>query len=205
QPYTFTFTTPTARLLSTNWYRPGGRFDAAPIVVLKFNQPIRPEEVAPHVHATFVAHTFVPPVIPQAVQTRLTSIDAGAMPAFTAKVQAVRAAAQSTAPVSLVLATAWDKARFKPAPEMVVLQATPPVPPESWFSIEVDGKVPSVAGSATSGKLQDYVIKVERAFFVDSFYCTAACDPDRRNPIQFREDVKAEAFAAALKATDVTD
>src|SRR5690349_23744535 len=31
-PYTFSFITPTARLLKTEWYRPGGRFDAAPIV-----------------------------------------------------------------------------------------------------------------------------------------------------------------------------
>ncbi|HVZ22408.1 MAG TPA: Ig-like domain-containing protein, partial [Vicinamibacterales bacterium] len=29
-PYTFVFTTPTARLLRTNWYRPNGRYDAAP-------------------------------------------------------------------------------------------------------------------------------------------------------------------------------
>src|SRR5919198_764921 len=55
QPYTLTFTTPTARLLQTNWYRPGGRFDAAPIVALRFNQPVRPEDVLAHVNARFQA------------------------------------------------------------------------------------------------------------------------------------------------------
>jgi uncharacterized protein YfaS (alpha-2-macroglobulin family) len=205
QAYSFTFTTPTARLLSTNWYRPGGRFDATPIVALRFNQPVRPEDVAPHVRATFVAHEFVAPVIPQAAQTRLTSVDASALPAFTAKVQAARAAALSTSPVALALAATWDMKRFAPASEMVVFQVTTPVPPESWFAMQIDGRVPSVAGPATSGKPQDYVVKVERAFFVDSFYCTTACDPDGRNPIRFTEDVKADAFAAALKATDVTD
>ena len=203
--YGFTFTTPSVRLLSTIWYRSGGRYDTAPIVLLRFNQAVTPEDIAPHVRAAFVPHQFVPPVIPQAVQARLSSVDASAMQAFTAKVQAARAAATSSAPVALALTSTWDKRTYPPSADMVVFQATTPVPVESWFSIEVDGKAPSPAGNATFGRLQNYVVKVERAFFVDDFRCTGACDPDNSNPIRFRGTVRADAFAAALKATDVTD
>ena len=58
-PYTFSFMTPTAQLLQTHWYRPGGRYDAAPIIVLRFNQPVKPEDVAAHVRASFEKHDFI--------------------------------------------------------------------------------------------------------------------------------------------------
>src|SRR4029077_5771551 len=62
-PYTFSFTTPTVKLLRTEWYRPGGRYDAAPIVALRFNQPVRPDEVLRHLHARFENHPFTAPTI----------------------------------------------------------------------------------------------------------------------------------------------
>ena len=107
--------------------------------------------------------------------------------------------------MTLVVAKDWDKEKFKPSPDMVVLQATTPVPPESWVRLETDGRIPSLAGLATSGRTQNYTIKVEPTFLVNRFVCQSACDPDDHNPIQFRVAVKAEAFAAALKVTDVTD
>ena len=204
-PYTFSFQTPSAVLVQTNWYRPGGRFDAAPIVVLRFNQPVKPEDVLAHVRAAFEKHEFVPPVLAAPVQARLRTIDPAAVPAFTAKVQSARAAAEATTPVSLALAADWDKKRFKPAPEMVVLQATTVVPPDSWVKIETDGRLPSLAGLATSGRTQNYVIKVEPTFLVSRFICESACDPDDHNPIQLRVPVKAATFAASLKVSDVTN
>ena len=44
QPFTFRFRTPTVRLLRTNWYRPGGRYDARMLVGLNFNQSIEPAD-----------------------------------------------------------------------------------------------------------------------------------------------------------------
>ncbi|HEX6465076.1 MAG TPA: MG2 domain-containing protein, partial [Vicinamibacterales bacterium] len=203
--YSFSFTTPTARLMRTQHYRPGNRFDAQPIVVLHFNQPVRPEDVLPHLAAAFAPHQFAAPNIPQAVQTRLASTDAAAIQAFTRKVQAARAAASSSAAVSLAIARDWDKKHFPPSADMVVVQVTTNVPPESWVRINVDGKIPSLAGPATSGRTQSYTVQLEPAFFVDQIACTGACDPDRHNPIQFTVPVKADAFAKALNARDVTD
>ena len=203
--FRFSFTTPTARLLRTEWYRPGGRYDAAPIVVLRFNQPVRPADVLPHVRAAFESHPFTPPVIAAAEQTRLRAIDPSALDAFAGKVRATRDAAGATAPVTFGLAADWDKKRFKPSTDMVVLRAETPVPPDSWVRLEVDGRVPSLAGLAVSGRVQSYTVKVEPTFFVERVYCQAGCDPDNGNPIEFRGPVKASAFAAALRATDVTE
>ncbi|HET7697353.1 MAG TPA: MG2 domain-containing protein [Vicinamibacterales bacterium] len=204
-PYRFSFTTPTARLLRTEWYRPGGRYDAAPLFVLRFNQPVKPADVLPHVRASFQSHLFTPPVIAAPAQTRLRTIDPGAMDAFTAKVQRARDAANATSLVPLEIAADWDKRRFKPSADMVVLRAAAEVPPESWVRLEVDGRVPSAAGLAVSGRPQNYTVQVEPAFFVYRVYCQSACDPDNANPVEFRGPVKAAAFAAALGATDVTD
>ena len=40
-PYELTFTTPTVRLLSAEWYRQTGRFDSPAVIALRFNQPVR--------------------------------------------------------------------------------------------------------------------------------------------------------------------
>jgi uncharacterized protein YfaS (alpha-2-macroglobulin family) len=203
-PYIFSFITSPTYLLKTNWYRPGGRFDAAPVVVLLFSQPVKPEDVAAHVHAVFQNHPITPPVIAAAAQARLRALDPSALQAFTDKVQRARAAAESTTPVALVLAKDWDKKHFPPTAHTVVLQATTPVPPESWIKIQTDGRLPSLAGLAVSRRPQDYTIKVEPTFFVHRFECEEACDPDTANPVLFSVPVKANAFSSALKATDVT-
>ena len=204
-PVTFSFITPTARLLKTNWYRPGGRFDAAPIILLYFNQPVKPDVVAAHVRAAFHPHPFGQPAFDQASAARLKAVDPKAFAAFDAKVQRARAAASASGAVALALAKDWDRKAYPPSPEMVVFQAATPVPPESFIDISTDGRVPSMAGLAVAGLTQSYTIEMERAFFVNGFYCAAECDPDYRNPIEFTVPVKAAAFASALNAVDVTD
>jgi uncharacterized protein YfaS (alpha-2-macroglobulin family) len=205
EPYSFSFMTPTARLLQTNWYRPGARYDASPIVVVRFNQPVKPQDVLAHVRAAFEPHPFIPPVITAEAQTRLRAIDPSALQAFGDKVQRTRAAASAATPVALEIAKDWDKRRFPPAPDMVVLHVTSVVPPESWVTLTVDGQLPSLAGNATSGRVQTYTIKVNPAFFATQFECQAACDPDYHNPLDLRVPVKRAAFAAALRAIDVTE
>ena len=203
-PYTFSFITPTARLLSTNWYRPNGRFDASPIVVLRFNQPVQPAAVLPHIRGRFENHPFDAPVIDRAAQARLRASDPSALQAFAAKVQRANAAASATDAVAFELAADWDRKRFKPSPDMVVLRITTPVPPDSWVRLETDGQVPSPAGLAVSSRSQNYTIQVERTLFVQ-IYCGSACDPDVRNPVEFRVPVKTAAFAAALTVHDISD
>ncbi|MCA1648988.1 MAG: Ig-like domain-containing protein [Acidobacteria bacterium] len=63
QPYRFSFTTPTVKLLQTNWYRRGGRAGAQMVVLLRFNQPVRSADVAAHVSARFEPHQWDPPIL----------------------------------------------------------------------------------------------------------------------------------------------
>ena len=123
---------------------------------------------------------------------------------FDTKVNATKAIAASTAPVSLRLAGDWDKKTYPPSNDLVVLESDSPVLPESWVKLTLDEKLRSAAGPATPGKAQSFIVHAERAFFIDGFYCHTACDPDRWNPIQMRSAVKVTDFSAATTAKDAT-
>ena len=73
--------------------------------------------------------------------------------------------------MALALTSDWDKKRFPPSPDLVVVEAVTAVPPESWVNVALDAQVPSPAGAATPGKVQDYTIKVRPAFFIEQFDC----------------------------------
>ena len=57
-PYTFSFTTPTVKLLRTDAYRRGGRCDAPYVVLLRFNQPVDRADVAAALAAKFESHDW---------------------------------------------------------------------------------------------------------------------------------------------------
>ena len=104
-PYTFSFTTPTVKLLRTDAYRRGGRFDAPYVVLLRFNQPVDRADVAAALAAKFESHSWDQPSISAAAQQRLAAIDPTSVDRFNAKVAATSAAASSTAPVTVRLTT----------------------------------------------------------------------------------------------------
>ena len=56
----------------------------------------------------------------------------------------------------------------------------------------------------TPREAQTYTIQAEPAFFINGFYCTAQCDGDGYNPLDFRAAVRVADFAAAIRATDIT-
>jgi uncharacterized protein YfaS (alpha-2-macroglobulin family) len=201
-PVRFTFTTPTVHLLATDWYRRGDRFDGRPVVVLRFNQRVNPSDVLRHVSARLVAHPWMLPDL-EGLRTRLRRYPE-ALASLDAKVERTRSAAAATAPVQLALTTDWDRKRFPAKPDLVVLEATTPVPPESLVTVTLDAALPSPAGSATPGKTQEYRVEVEHAFFPERFDCAVSCDPDLSNALILRGTVKNADFAKAVRVTDVT-
>jgi alpha-2-macroglobulin len=204
EPYSFEFTTPTARLLRTSTYRRDGRASAPLVVLLRFNQAVNPASVLEHLHAAFEPHQWNPPYISAADQKRLSAIDASAFSKFTAKVTATRNAASSTARVTFRLTNDWDKKRYPPGKDLVALETATRVPSESWIKLVLDTKLPSLAGPATPPLEQSYTIMTEPAFFIDAFHCTAQCDPDDNNPVRHRTLVELDRFAKALRVTDIT-
>jgi uncharacterized protein YfaS (alpha-2-macroglobulin family) len=202
-PVTFTFTTPTAKLLSTEWYRQGGRHDGALMIALRFNQPVRPAAVAAHLKASFSPHTWELKDL-DGLRARLAAADPQSLQQLNAKVTATQAVASSSAPVRLAVAKDWDTKRFPPKPDLVVLQAVDPVPSESWVRLALDATLPSPAGPATPGGLQEYTVEVEQALFVDRVECTTECNPDNANVMWFRAPIKVSDFARATSLRDVT-
>ena len=148
QPHTFSFTTPTVKLLQTNWYRRDGRAGAQMVILLRFNQRVRPTDLLSHVTAAFERHDWAPPVLPASTEAQLRQMDPQAPAAFNAKVAATRAIAESNAPVSIRLTNDWDKKKFPPAPTLLAFETTTVVPPESHVRLRIDERVPSPAGRA---------------------------------------------------------
>jgi hypothetical protein len=203
-PETFRFTTPTVRLVRTTWYRRGGTVDGPMVVLLRFNQPVRPADVAAHLTASLERHEWDPPAFTAEEQERLQAIDASALTAFAAKVEATRRVAAGGPAVSLRTTDEWDRQRFAPSPDLAAFETTTAVSPESWVRLVLDTGLPSPAGPATPREPQTYTIKAERAFFIDDFYCRAECDGDAANALRMRAPVRVADFAVALRATDIT-
>ncbi len=203
-PYTFSFATPSAKLVSTDFYRRGGRADAPYVVLMRFNQPVEPEDAARALRARFEPHPWTAPELSPEVRERLASIDPSAPSKFDAKVAATRTAASSSAPVTLRVTNDWDKKRYPPARTLVVFETVTRVPSQSRVRLTLAESLRSPAGRAVPGRLQEYTLIAEPAFFVNGFECTLGCDPDDRNSIRLAGDVKVSAFSKALRVRNVT-
>ncbi|HEX2122212.1 MAG TPA: Ig-like domain-containing protein, partial [Thermoanaerobaculia bacterium] len=208
QEYRWTFTTPTIRLLSTDWYRKGGRADAPVVIALRFNQPVDPKTILPHLQLRTEAHAPPDVAIPEAGRARLQRLEPKALQAFEAKRAKAAAAAQSgDEPVFAFLATDWDKERFRPANTLVVLETKPGVPPETWIKVLIDDQVAQSARHARAGRVQSFIIELDPMLFVRGMECVAGCDPEWRNDIYFRTGpgLSFEAVRKAVTVTDITD
>jgi alpha-2-macroglobulin len=204
ESHTFSFTTPTVRLLRTISYRRGGRFDAPFVVLLRFNQPVDPASVAAHVTARFAPHPWSEPQIAVDAQSRLRTMAPASLQQLAAKVSATRASAASSGPVELRLTNDWDKKRYPPSKDLVALETVTRVAPEAWVRLLLDEKLPSPAGAATPLKPQEYTMRAEPAFFVSGFFCTTPCNPDNGNVIGLTNRVEAAEFTKVVKVFDVS-
>ena len=74
-PVTFTFTTPTVRLLSTSWYRRGDAVSGAMVFLLRFNQPVEPYQVSKHLSLRYEPHPWTEPTLPQESLARMAALD----------------------------------------------------------------------------------------------------------------------------------
>jgi len=201
QPYTFTFTTPTVRLLETSWYRQGGRVDRPVTLALRFNQAVRPADVAGHVTARHTPHPFNRPNPSMAERAQM---DPAETARFDAKVAAAAAVAASQAPIPLRLASDWDRVRFPPSPDLVVLETTAAPLPDAWIRVAVDNRTPAIEGRALPPSEQSRVVQVEPTLFVDSFYCRTQCDADGYNVASVRGAVPLAVLRGAAAVRDIT-
>jgi uncharacterized protein YfaS (alpha-2-macroglobulin family) len=199
--YTFTFTTPTAHLLQVNWYRVGARFDQKIVIPLRFNQPVRAADVLAHTTARHEPHDWVQPDLSPTEVDRMGPVEAAK---FNARVAAVRATSRSREPIGLAVAADWDRKRFPPAPDLVVLETTVVPAVEAQMRVAVDNRVPAIQGAATPAAEQSQVVELDHALFVDAFYCRNQCDADSFNYARLRTPVRLDALKRLTTVRDVS-
>jgi len=186
----FAFTTPTIQLLSTDRYR---KENGAIVIALRFNQPVDGETIVQHLQLKTAGHEFKRPVAP-----------VKADPRFDAKVaQSQQNAASDGQAVMSFLAVDWNKKRWPPKNDLVVVETKPNVPLDAWLQIFLDDKL-AKSGRASSGKPQTFTLQLDPAFFVEKIECTAECNPDSYNPISFRTNAGLQ-FERVQAATSVVD
>ncbi|CAN5638537.1 hypothetical protein BH23ACI1_BH23ACI1_31790 [soil metagenome] len=204
KPVTFRFNTPAVKLLQTSWYRRGESVDGAMVLLLRFNQPVRPADVLAHLDASLERVPWVPPSFTAEEEARLRAEAPGALERFAAKVEATRAVKAGGKAVSLRVTREWDTKRFPASGDLVVLETTAPVLPGSRVKLTLGPRLPSPAGGATPGMAQEYSFDAEQAFFISGFRCRAQCDGDGWNPIELSGEVMVDQFGAALSVVDIS-
>jgi uncharacterized protein YfaS (alpha-2-macroglobulin family) len=173
QPYRWSFSTPRVRLLRTDWYRkPNGSV----VIALRFNQPVDAKTMAAEIHLQTQGHNIEVPPVPAAGAAK--------------RDKAKAAAASDGDPILAFVATEWDKERFVPGNDLIVLETKPGIPPDTWIHIE--------------SRKDAYTVELEPTFFVNSLDCVGQCDPEQRNGINFRTGSGVK-FADAQKAVSVSD
>jgi uncharacterized protein YfaS (alpha-2-macroglobulin family) len=203
--HTFSFTTPTVKLLATNWYRRGDRFDGPVVLAMRFNQPVRAAELLQRLTARYEAHDWALPTLSAAARARLQATDPAGLQAFDAKLAATNNAANSTERVVVSSTATWDVKRLgAAAPNLVVLQTTTVPPPESHVRLEVPAGMRGAQGNVGTPRAQSYTMELERAFFVVNPDCLAECDPDGWNPLQLRRDALTANVRKSFSVHDIT-
>ncbi len=205
KPYQFSFTTPTVRLESARWTRQGSRFDTPVQLALSFNQQVRAADVLAHVAARFEPHPVELPAFAPAERASLASSDPEGLKRFDAKIALARQTAARRDPVTLRLATAWDRKRFPPGDAIVVLETVAAPPPGAFLHLTMDARMPSPDGPALPPTAQTTTVELPKLFFVTGPRCRSECTPSAYNFVAFTEQADAASFARALTATDVTE
>src|SRR5437660_1174278 len=204
--YHFSFITPTIQLLRTDWYRKDDKWDGGIVIALWFNQPVDAETLGAHLKLRTVAHEFKAPELP--ARERLQKLEPLQVAAFDAKVAKAQAAAASDGqPVLSFFATDWDKKRYKPGPELVVVETKPGVPPDTHLQVFLDDALAKRTTNVATGKTQTFTIELNPTFFIDKIECVSECNPDYYNPIRFRarNGVPFSNIKKAVSVIDVTD
>ncbi len=208
KPYQFSFITPTIKLLSSAWYRKGKDPAGAAVIGLWFNQPVDAANITQHLQLRTVKHDVTLPEMQAVAIARLQKTDPQSLAAFNAKVdKSQKAAASEGSPILSFITDTWDKAKWNPAPELIVLETKPGLPQDMNLQIFLDSELARSPSNVRTGTSQTFTIELEPAFFVTKTDCVAECNPEEIAQVEFRahDGLKLEDLAAATKVTDITD
>jgi len=175
KPYTFSFITPTIKLLSTHSYRKSDDDPASAVVIgMWFNQPVDRNVITQHLQLRTQQHdVMLPGLQPEAI-ARLQKVDPQAVPAFNAKIEKSKKAAESNgAPVLAFVTDDWDKKQWPVTPELVVLETKPGVQPDTNLQIYLDAQLANSGSNVSTRSDQTATVDLHPAFFVTKVSCNA--------------------------------
>ena len=144
----FTFTTPTVKLTSARWYRRGERFDTPLLILLQFNQRVRPQDVLAHLAVTYEPHDVDLPEFSPAERARIAASDPDGAPGVRRQDRAARVRRPGGPIASSVRLTSdWDKKRFPESDRLVVVETTRP--DDAWRLARRDDRRAHAVGRRT--------------------------------------------------------
>ena len=204
EPFVFWFTTPTVRLLSADWYRKTARAADPVVVALRFNQPVRPQDVLAHTALQGLPHAWTPPRTLPDQRRWLAQLDAPGLARLNAKVARAEAAATSRDVFAARVASEWNEERFPRNASLVVLETQTVPAPDTWIAVNVAATMPSPDGPEKHAA-QSSVLRLDQTFFVEASGCSqSVCDPSSSQGVNLRRGVELEAVGRALTILDVT-
>lgn len=203
--HTFSFTTPTLKLLSTNWYRKTKAPDAPLVFGLRFNQPVDRAALAPHVHFGLIPHELSLPTLQPAAKQHLLKIDPNAVVDFEAKLTQLRAAARASANVLGFVPPSWDVKQLGKGDDLFVFETRPGITGSHAVRVRVDGKAPSKQGKERPLTAQEFTAEIAPALYVRQISCTAGCDPESWIAVRLSTEVDMKQLRNAATVYDITD
>lgn len=203
-PYSFSFTTPTVKLTSVQWYRKSGRFDSPAVIVMRFNQPVRGADMSTHIRVQSQPHDGEAPELSDEARKRLAASEPDSLQKFDAKVAALKQVWSATTPWPVRLATTWNTNDFPASPDQIVLETTGVPPAGAHLAVTLDARAPSLGGRETPGAPQQSVVQLEEPLIVH-VACSVECDPSSWNPLQFSRDISPATAARAVTIRDISN
>ncbi|MCM2257002.1 MAG: MG2 domain-containing protein [Vicinamibacteria bacterium] len=200
KPHVFEFTTPVVRLREAQVYRETGRGDSPAVIGLRFNQPVDPAALLPHLAVSFEPYEWAPPTLPAATRK---AMGPGAVAAYEAKVKAAYNAATASGPVAVALAAKWNTDRLGAGEDLVVVTTTTPPPTGSRLRVTLGAGARGTGGPETPGQARFETVRLEAAFFVQGFSCVTSCEPDAWNPLKIRGGLRLAQAAKHVRVREV--
>lgn len=204
-PFTFTFTTPTLKLMSARWYQRNDRADQPTVMILQFNQRVRPADVLAHLTVQYQPHDFDAPNVTDVERARMRTLDPAGLQRLDAKIASAAQTAKRTDAVAVKLAADWDKKRFPASDSTVVIETTGATTPGGFLRVALDASATSAEGREHPPRPQQSTVELNPVFFVTGAYCRSECAPSGYNRLTFNRDLNVKEFAKALSVRDITD
>ncbi len=98
----------------------------------------------------------------------------------------------------------WDTKRYPAAPDLVVIETTAKVPPESWVRVELDGTLPAIGGAGDARQDAELCRPGRTGVLRRRSLGEDDCNPNAGDPLRMRRGVRLDDLRARMTVADIT-